>query len=503
MPSESALQPFATLPLETDPGGSSLAPRLRVTGDAVYVVKSTRAGWSWDAIKWHAPDVAALALVLAAVFFMRIAWKARRRGRKSGVVYCAWCNHELVPPQIHIEAGVARWADPEGRCPECGKSRPPEFAGDYARRAKWKALACACTIALSAVLLFATLKGKEEAARSVNSLSAWPLWQLPHVLEDWPFFRSTPSETLRRTAIWRVPTDPRAGTPIRVLAGAASGGAFASPDGRLIALVTGPGEIEAFDATTQEHLRFRVAADPASGTFVSGFGKSAVFVCIVGHDPNVRVEFLHINVPSGKSDRIGFFEVPNSELLVSSFLFPAAAETADGPRWAFVGTTYRSDAKYRVFAFIGGPEGWKRIDIDRDSPLTPAHIAPDISGVLLEWDPTDIHGRSSSTGVWDFEMNQIEARAAMSPPGGAVLRFEQDSIVRSVWRVIDEHSGKQVAELNGPVVANGGWFASPDGTFVANWEWIERPSWVANILPRWPPIRSGELKIWKLAPPTP
>jgi len=497
------VEPIAEIELEMPPaGGPTFGVSIKFAGEppVLYTTASEWSRWNRDWVWWHVPDAAALTMLIALSVMVGMMWKARGRGRMKGRAYCARCNHELVAPQIEIaQSDRAEWSDLNARCPECGSRQPPEIAGAYARRVKWKLLAWATVFGLSGTMFAMTLVGRDRARQSGRQLAAWPAAALKSVWEEWPLYRATPVEALRRTVVWRVPLD--GSEPVRLLVGGTSfTEPFISENGRVVALPLKHATGITFLDQRTGHVR-DVVFPTARRMYpmVAGFGPEArsVLVAMEATEPT-RIEFWHVETESGHIARVGLIDIPNGELPIMQFIPPVAVENEHGVRWAFAGATNRTEGFYRAFAFVGGPDGWKQYEMDYDTPLASARLSPDLSGVRLQWDPAE-NRLDPSRKFWNFEAGVVEWRASEVPaPRVVVDRATTKAGVGLNARVLSATSDDPIAILDGSAGLGSNWRASLDGRFVAGVVSQFSPSWMQRWTAKWLPVRTARLVVWRI-----
>lgn len=499
-------EPIASIELELPPGaGAPFGVTTQFAGDptVLYATTSEWSNWNRDWLWWHAPDFAALVLLVVTVVGVRTMWRARRRGRVKGRVYCALCFHELVAPQIEAGAnGKVRWGGSESRCPECGTTLLPEVAGASARRANWTLGACVIVGASAAFVLVAKLEARDAARQSWRPLAAWPMDRLSIVWAEWPLYRAQSIEELRRTAVWRIPLD--GGKPTRMLVGGTSFvEPLVSPNGRVVALPDKHSNaIRYLDQRTGRRHDVEIPSPRRMYPTIAGFGPegASVLVAAVAKEPT-RIEFWRVETETEKVERVGLIDVPNGELPIMQFIPPVAVEDESGVRWGFAGATNKSDDVYRVFAFAGGPTGWKKYERDHTEPLSMSRIAPDLSGVRLRWWPTQ-SGVDASREFWNFESGAIEPRLIEVPVPSArrSIGFASANGSKRPTEafVMDAESGRVLATLREGAGLNSNWRVSPDGRFVAGVVARSSPNWVQRWLPQWPEDQSERLLVWEI-----
>lgn len=182
------LDPAFVIPLDSSLSGGVAEPGLQFAGSPpmLFVAEPT---WdpSWARwFSWHAPDIAAVAFLIAVVVAMWSASRLMRRGRSGGVLYCRGCDHELALPQVRIdESGVGVWVNEEAKCPECGKR--DERGPVRGTRVRWKAitvLVVSLAICITCgVMLASSLRVGGKLAAGGNE--TWPVAGLERVMGSW------------------------------------------------------------------------------------------------------------------------------------------------------------------------------------------------------------------------------------------------------------------------------------------------------------------------------
>jgi len=498
--------PIASIELELPPGGATpVGATTQFAGDptVLYVTTSEWSNWNRDWLRWHAPDFAAVMLLAVLVVGIRTVWRARRRGKVNGRVYCTRCCHELVAPQIEFAGnGKARWSGSDARCPECGTRQAPEVAGAAERRIKWTLRACAIVGAGAVVGLVATLETRDAARQSWRQLAAWPMDRLAIVWAEWPLYRALSIEELRRTAVWRIPLD---GTkPSRLLEGGTSFvEPFVSDNGRVVALPDKHSNaIRYLDQRTGRLHNVEIPSPRRMSVMIAGFGPDGVSVLVaaVGVEPT-RIEFWRVETDSERVERVGLIDVPNGELPIMQFIPPVAVEDESGVRWGFAGATNKSDDLYRVFAFVGGPTGWEKYELDYSTPLTVGRIAPDLSGVRLDWWPAE-NGVNTSKKFWSFESGDVVPRVMEVPLPTSRLKLDLGPSSRPLGTsdaiVIDAESDRSLATLGLSAGLRPDWSTPPDGRIVAGVVSRFTPNWPQRLVTNWPEDQSAQLRVWKI-----
>lgn len=490
---EAALTPFSSIELEPNPDGTGgLAPIFRSDEAAgeVFVAVPVWNQWNWSRVMWHAPDVAASLLIVSLLWLRWMTWRGRKQGRTDGRVYCARCGHELTLPQVVVEGAVrVRWLSDAACCPECG-GRDAVVAGLYRHlHAARRALCCLVAICCG-VVLWGTLSGRTAAQGSFEPRSAWPSWRLPALFPSWPLYRTVSANSFAGVAIWRL----RPGqVPERLLEGTSAGRRFMEEGGRVIAISEGRNRIRTLDRRTNARRDWRIGDDEDAWAGVAGFGSSTptVIAYSIRSRPSTRIEFWKINVETGERNRIGLIDVPNNELAMSSFLLPVAAERDGKISWAFLGSTYRSDDVNRHFAFVGGEDGWRKMVLQKKEPIGGASIAPDVTGVWLEWIPEERGGETAS--FWDFETGTVTQKQT-SRRSSAV--FVIPPVASEQTMVAGHPDGRQLAALDVPSKLVATWYVSPRAQFAGAAVLVRRPSLVDNWLNV--PKRTERVDVWEL-----
>ncbi|MBS0187462.1 MAG: hypothetical protein JSS51_05300 [Planctomycetes bacterium] len=176
---------------------------------------------------------------------------------------------------------------------------------------------------------------------------------------------------------------------------------------------------------------------------------------------------------------------------MSSFLLPVAAERDGKISWAFLGSTYRSDDVNRHFAFVGGEDGWRKMVLQKKEPIGGASIAPDVTGVWLEWIPEERGGETAS--FWDFETGTVTQKQT-SRRSSAVFVIPP---VASEQTMVAGHSdGRQLAALDVPSKLVATWYVSPRAQFAGAAVLVRRPSLVDNWLNV--PKGTERVDVWEL-----
>ena len=180
-PGPVALQPAIRLPLLGQNDGSISWPVVEFTpaGDRMVVVDFYSRFWSVSNLRWHAPDLAILCMMLAFGWVVHRAWKNRSSRLHAGMVgrwLCRRCGYDLTPPGTDPAVRTAP-CGLQAVCPECAtptSTRPPRQSRSRARRMIGPIVAFLIICGGAAAVLNQTLEPVPPAPAWANPWEAWP-----------------------------------------------------------------------------------------------------------------------------------------------------------------------------------------------------------------------------------------------------------------------------------------------------------------------------------------
>lgn len=177
-PSWPTIQPSIRIPLRPHRDGDGGNPWLTFnpSGTRVLVDTSFPRFWSWQTLRWHSPDLAAITLLLALAWVARTTYRGVRAHFDQRIAdhwYCRTCGYDLTPPGTNADARTL----PPGltpTCSECGvttaKRRPRRHVRP--RAALFKPLVTLILVSAAAAWIFATTL--QTVPMSMTSGDLWP-----------------------------------------------------------------------------------------------------------------------------------------------------------------------------------------------------------------------------------------------------------------------------------------------------------------------------------------
>ncbi len=330
------VQPSVTLEVHGTRGGTMYSPGVLFdqSGTRAVVYEPEFQFWTLNNLKWHAPDIAAVVLLIAIGWLLRRIYatiRARCDNHIIGHWYCRKCDYDLTPKEADLSSRL-RPAGLTPICSECGvptAQRPPRRAVGHATRL-FPPIVALLLIGGGAGLVFDWCLQVGSPALSVDSY--WPSGLASRVLSEYLFI-----PVLQRTQYgWFAPD-------------AQTLSVYELPSGRLLSreMIPSPGGGWQITADGHWYTGFSIDAD----------GSTLDVIAMNIRDGESRV--LHIALPDN-----GNFLITSDQPDPHELRFQEVAR-GDGQRWALAGPSGllrpTRDVSFRLWSLDLDSHKWTRL----------------------------------------------------------------------------------------------------------------------------------------------